>query len=179
MVLTIKVRAVTHASGAESMRPFTEAPYLPRGTRVDAALASSTASGQARRATSSCCVIGACQSAYQPARAQPPLRKRGRWSGAMSTYPRAALGRDRHLAAVARRLGWARESAARGDYADALRPLELWSRRKAGPWRCAGAIRRGWRGQGCGRCPLTTRGIRLARRSHRTKVLSRQRRVRE
>ena len=38
--------------------------------------------------------------------------------GAMSTYPREAL--DRHLAAVARSLGWARESAARGDYADAL-----------------------------------------------------------
>jgi hypothetical protein len=28
--------------------------------------------------------------------------------------------RDRHLAAVARSFGWARESAARGDYADAL-----------------------------------------------------------
>jgi hypothetical protein len=28
--------------------------------------------------------------------------------------------RDRHLAAVARSLGWAQESAARGDYADAL-----------------------------------------------------------
>ena len=42
--------------------------------------------------------------------------------GAMSTYPRAALDRDRarHLAAVARSLGWARESAARGEYADAL-----------------------------------------------------------
>jgi hypothetical protein len=41
---------------------------------------------------------------------------------AVSTYPRATLGsdRDRHLAAVARSLGWARESAARGDYADAL-----------------------------------------------------------
>ena len=42
--------------------------------------------------------------------------------GVMSTYPREALdrARDRHLAAVARSLGWARESAARGDYADAL-----------------------------------------------------------
>jgi hypothetical protein len=42
--------------------------------------------------------------------------------GAMGTYPRAALDRDpdRHLAAVARSLGWARESAARGDYAEAL-----------------------------------------------------------
>ena len=41
---------------------------------------------------------------------------------AMSTYPREALDRagDRHLAAVARSLGWARESAAGGDYADAL-----------------------------------------------------------
>jgi hypothetical protein len=40
--------------------------------------------------------------------------------GAMSTYPRATLDSDRHLAAVARSLGWALESAARGDYADAL-----------------------------------------------------------
>jgi hypothetical protein len=42
--------------------------------------------------------------------------------GAMSMYPRAALDRDRdrHLAAVARSLGWTQESAARGDYADAL-----------------------------------------------------------
>lgn len=42
--------------------------------------------------------------------------------GAMGTHPRAALdhGRDRHLAAVARSLGWAQESAARGDYAEAL-----------------------------------------------------------
>lgn len=42
--------------------------------------------------------------------------------GAPSTYPRAALDydRDRHLAAVARSLRWARESAASGDYADAL-----------------------------------------------------------
>jgi hypothetical protein len=42
--------------------------------------------------------------------------------GAISTYPREALhsAQDRHLAAVARSLGWARESAARGDYADAL-----------------------------------------------------------
>ena len=41
---------------------------------------------------------------------------------AKSTHPREALDRahDRHLAAVARSLGWARESAARGDYADAL-----------------------------------------------------------
>ena len=42
--------------------------------------------------------------------------------GAMSTCPREAVvsAYDRHLAAVARSLGWARESAARGDYADAL-----------------------------------------------------------
>jgi hypothetical protein len=43
---------------------------------------------------------------------------------AVNMYPRATLGsdrdRDRHLAAVARSLGWARESAARGEYADAL-----------------------------------------------------------
>jgi alkylated DNA nucleotide flippase Atl1 len=41
-------------------------------------------------------------------------------AGAMSTYPRETLDSDRHLAAVARSLGWALESAARGDYADAL-----------------------------------------------------------
>ena len=42
--------------------------------------------------------------------------------GDMSTCPREAVvsAHDRHLAAVARSLGWARESAARGDYADAL-----------------------------------------------------------
>jgi hypothetical protein len=40
--------------------------------------------------------------------------------GAMSIYPRATLDGDRHLAAVARSLGWALEAAARGDYADAL-----------------------------------------------------------
>lgn len=42
--------------------------------------------------------------------------------GAMSTSPRAAVvsDRDRHLAAVASSLRWAQESAARGDYADAL-----------------------------------------------------------
>ena len=42
--------------------------------------------------------------------------------GAMSTCPREAVvsAHDRHLSAVARSLGWARESAARGDYADAL-----------------------------------------------------------
>ena len=41
---------------------------------------------------------------------------------ARSAYPREALdsAHERHLAAVARSLGWARESAARGDYADAL-----------------------------------------------------------
>jgi hypothetical protein len=41
---------------------------------------------------------------------------------AVNMYPRATLDRDgdRHLAAVARSLGWARESAARGEYADAL-----------------------------------------------------------
>jgi hypothetical protein len=40
----------------------------------------------------------------------------------MGTQPRAATRgtHDRHLAAVARSLGWAQESAARGDYADAL-----------------------------------------------------------
>jgi hypothetical protein len=40
--------------------------------------------------------------------------------GAVSTSPRATLGSDRHLAAMARSLGWARESAARGEYADAI-----------------------------------------------------------
>lgn len=41
---------------------------------------------------------------------------------AVSTRSRGALDgeHDRHLAAVARSLGWAQESAQRGDYADAL-----------------------------------------------------------
>lgn len=40
----------------------------------------------------------------------------------MKTPPRAAFisGPDRHLAAVSRSLGWAQESAERGDYTDAL-----------------------------------------------------------
>lgn len=40
----------------------------------------------------------------------------------MSTPPQEAFGSDqeRHLAAVARSLQWAEESAAHGDYADAL-----------------------------------------------------------
>jgi hypothetical protein len=78
------------------MRPFTEASDLPRGTGVDAPLAGTAA--------------------------RQRLHDRRPVVGAMSTYQRAALGRDRdrHLAAVARSLGWAQESAARGDYADAL-----------------------------------------------------------
>ena len=55
------------------MRPFTEAPDLPRGTGVDAALAGT---GQARPATSSCCVISRRKSAHQAARARQPLRER-------------------------------------------------------------------------------------------------------
>lgn len=43
------------------------------------------------------------------------------------TCPQAAHVRDgeRHQAAVARSLGWAQESAARGDYADALAWVEV------------------------------------------------------
>ena len=58
------------------MRPFTEAPDLPRGTGVDAALAGIAASGQARPATSSCCAISGRKSAHQAARAGQPLRER-------------------------------------------------------------------------------------------------------
>ena len=99
-----------------------EAPDLPRGTGVAAALAGTAGRGQARPATSSRCVISGPKSAHQAARAGQPLRDRRLMVGGMSTYPREALdsARDRHLAAVARSLGWARESAARGDYADAL-----------------------------------------------------------
>jgi hypothetical protein len=57
------------------MRPFTEAPDLPRGTGVDAALAG-TGRGQARSATCSCCVISGRKSAHQAARARQPLRER-------------------------------------------------------------------------------------------------------
>lgn len=58
------------------MRPFTEAPDLPRGTGVDAALAGTAGRGQARSATSSCCVISGRKSAHQAARAGQPLRER-------------------------------------------------------------------------------------------------------
>lgn len=53
--------------------------------------------------------------------AYPYLHERGD-DGRMGTQPRAATRgtHDRHLAAVARSLGWAQESAERGDYADAL-----------------------------------------------------------
>lgn len=58
------------------MRPFTAAPDLPRGAGVDAALAGTAASAQARPATSSCCAISARKSALQAARAHQPLRER-------------------------------------------------------------------------------------------------------
>lgn len=43
-------------------------------------------------------------------------------AGQLVTAPRGAQvsAEDRHLAAVARSLGWAEQAAARGDYADAL-----------------------------------------------------------
>jgi hypothetical protein len=53
-----------------------EAPYLPRETGVDAALADTAASGEARPATSSCCVINGRKGAHQAARAHQPLRER-------------------------------------------------------------------------------------------------------
>jgi hypothetical protein len=52
------------------------APYLPRETGVDAALAGTAASGQARPVTSSCCVISGRKGAHQAARAHQPLRER-------------------------------------------------------------------------------------------------------
>ena len=58
------------------MSPFTEAPDLPRGTGVAAALAGIAASGQARPATSSCCVISGRTRAHQAARGGQPLRER-------------------------------------------------------------------------------------------------------
>jgi hypothetical protein len=53
-----------------------EAPDLPRGTGVDAGLAGTATSGQARPATSSRCVISGRKSAHQAARARQPLRER-------------------------------------------------------------------------------------------------------
>ena len=51
--------------------------------------------------------------------AEAPGRSGG--SPVLADAPHPHLSeRDRHIAAVARSLGWARESAARGDYADAL-----------------------------------------------------------
>ena len=58
------------------MSPFIEAPDLAPGTRVDAAPAATAASGQARSATSSCCVISGPESGHQAARARQPLRER-------------------------------------------------------------------------------------------------------
>jgi hypothetical protein len=53
------------------------APYLPRETGVDAALAGTAASGQApAAAASSCCVISGRKGAQQAARAHQPLRER-------------------------------------------------------------------------------------------------------
>jgi hypothetical protein len=53
-----------------------EAPFLPRETAVDAALAGTAASGQARPVTGSCCVISGRKGAHQAARAHQPLRER-------------------------------------------------------------------------------------------------------
>ena len=53
-----------------------EAPDLPRGTGVAAGLAGIAASGQARPATSSGCVISGPKSAHQAARAGQPVRER-------------------------------------------------------------------------------------------------------
>jgi hypothetical protein len=58
------------------MRPFTEAPDPAAGTAVDAALAGTAASGQARPATSGCCLISERKGAHQAARAHQPLRAR-------------------------------------------------------------------------------------------------------
>jgi hypothetical protein len=58
------------------MRSFTEAPDLPPGTGVDAAIPAAAASGQAPPATSSCCVISGRKRAHQAARAHQPLRER-------------------------------------------------------------------------------------------------------
>jgi hypothetical protein len=62
------------------MRPFTEAPDLPRGTGVDAALAGTAGRGQARPATSSRCVISGPKSAHQAARARNPCVSAAGWS---------------------------------------------------------------------------------------------------
>ena len=53
-----------------------EAADLPRGTGVAAGLAGIAASGQARPATSSCCVISGRTRAHQAARAGQPVRER-------------------------------------------------------------------------------------------------------
>lgn len=47
-----------------------------------------------------------------------------------------------------------------------------------GAWRCAGATWKRWRWRGCGRCTLTTCGMRLARGCQWAKALSRRRGVR-
>jgi hypothetical protein len=53
---------------------------------------------------------------------QAPVSSCRSAAGLLVPAPRGARvsAHDRHLAAVARRFGWAEEAAARGDYADAL-----------------------------------------------------------
>ena len=59
------------------MSPFTEAPDLPRGTGVDAALAGTAGRGQARLAPpQAAAVISGRKGAHQAARAHQPLRER-------------------------------------------------------------------------------------------------------
>ena len=53
-----------------------EAPFLPRETAVDAALAGTAASGQDRSVTGNCCVISGRKGEHQAARAHQPLRER-------------------------------------------------------------------------------------------------------
>jgi hypothetical protein len=53
-----------------------EAPDFPRGTGVDAALAGTVGRGEARPATSSCCVISGRKDAHQAARARQRLCER-------------------------------------------------------------------------------------------------------
>ena len=57
------------------MSPFTEAPDLPGGTGVDAALAGTAGRGQARTATSSCC-DQRTEGRAPSRRAHQPLRER-------------------------------------------------------------------------------------------------------
>jgi hypothetical protein len=175
------------------MRSFTEVADLPRGTGVDAALAGTGASGQARAAARSCCVIRGRNNANQAARARlyaessrPRADSTPKQLPEPGTVMRAPLlvawaahqpiGSNVRPACVKRRESNCDE---RRNLALALKRLVVSRspdrRRASGISPARGPIPRGTRG--CGRWAFTTCGTRLARGCRHGEVLSRQRGV--